>query len=439
MIKLFKILLIAVICVNTVNGQDFTPLIQKAWEHDQQLKSRNFDLQSAQSALSEARNMYMPTAAFNTQYTLAAGGRSIEFPIGDIINPVYTTLNALTQSNSFPQLENVKEQFLPNNFYDAKVRITQPIYYPELALNKQLKEETIGLKELEIKAYKRWLSKEVMNAYFQLEKARNASIIYQSADTLLQEATRTTQSMIRNGIALPSSLNRIESQVAAIDAQQIEMTSNIHNAERYLSFLTGTDITTTEAIIHPDLPSLTENKPAVREEVRQLETGISLQHLALDQEKMFYLPRIGAQLDLGSQDYNFGWSPYALLGVNIAVNLYDHKQHQFRKDQAAINIQSTESKLNHVKSQFELANDIAFENLTSAVAQANTYQPRIAAAKRLYQDVLKKYKEGTSNYLELLDAQNQVTQSELMFAVAKTNAWEKWAEYVYASAGLEIE
>lgn len=438
MIKLYKLLIIGVLFINTANGQDFMPLIQKGWENDQQLKSKTFDLKSAESALLEAKNMYLPTAAFNTQYTLAAGGRSIEFPIGDIINPVYSTLNQLTGSNSFPQLENVSEQFLPNNFYDAKIRVSQPIYYPELALNKQLKEEAIVLKNLEIKAYKRWLSKEIMYAYFQLEKARNARVIYQSADTLLQEARRTTESMVRNGIALPSALNRIESQSAAIEAQQIEAGSNIRNAERYLFFLLGKDITDADTVLHPALPLLTENAPALKEEILQIEKGIDLQHLALDKEKMFYLPRVGAQLDLGSQDFNFGWSPYALLGVNVEINLYDHKKNQYRKDQAKINILSSESKLEHVKTQFDLAADIAYENLGAAIAQANTFQPRISAAKRLYQDVLKKYKEGTANYLELLDAQNQVTQSELMYAVATTNAWEKWAEYVYASAGLEI-
>ena len=77
--------------------------------------------------------------------------------------------------------------------------------------------------------------------------------------------------------------------------------------------------------------------------------------------------------------------------------------------------------------------------LQSAVKQANTFRPRIAASKRLYQDVLKKYKEGTSNYLELMDAHTQITQNELQFSIAKSTAWEKWAEYIYNSAKLKID
>ena len=52
---------------------------------------------------------------------LAAGGRAIDFPIGDLLNPVYSTLNALTQTNQFPQVENESITFLPHNFQETKI------------------------------------------------------------------------------------------------------------------------------------------------------------------------------------------------------------------------------------------------------------------------------------------------------------------------------
>jgi outer membrane protein len=96
--------------------------------------------------------MYRPSVNFGTQYTLAYGGRSIALPIGDLFNPVYNTLNQLTGTNNFGSLENVETQFLPNNFYDARIRVQQPIYYPEISLGKSIKLEQIKLQELEVKA-----------------------------------------------------------------------------------------------------------------------------------------------------------------------------------------------------------------------------------------------------------------------------------------------
>ena len=83
--------------------------------------------------------------------------------------------------------------------------------------------------------------------------------------------------------------------------------------------------------------------------------------------------------------------------------------------------------------------EIAKENVISAINQANTYKSRIAATDRIYQDVQKKYREGTANYLDLIDAQTQVTQVNQQYIIAQNNAWVKWAEFVYATASFPID
>ncbi|NJO25856.1 MAG: TolC family protein, partial [Bacteroidia bacterium] len=50
-------------------------------------------------ALKEARSLFLPTTWFETQYTLANGGRTIDIPVGNLMNPVYKTLNQLTGTN----------------------------------------------------------------------------------------------------------------------------------------------------------------------------------------------------------------------------------------------------------------------------------------------------------------------------------------------------
>ncbi len=77
----------------------------------------------------------MPSVNLTASYTLAAGGRVIEFPIGDLLNGAYATLNQLTASQRFPQLENQKILLAPNNFYDVKVRTTYPIFNKDIQHN----------------------------------------------------------------------------------------------------------------------------------------------------------------------------------------------------------------------------------------------------------------------------------------------------------------
>ena len=267
-----------------------------AWKNNKQLNSKNFQLESAVSSLKEAKAMYGPNLQVGLLYSLAEGGRKINFPVGDLLNPVYSTLNVLTQSNNFPTINNVEEQFLPNNFYDLRFRITQPLYYPDLAINKKIKSETIVLKNLEIKALKRIIVKDVMNAYFSSVAARKISEIYWTSDSLLTEAKRVTQSLIKNGTALPTALSRIETQMATLSAQTSDAEAQIRTADHYMKFLVGE--TFVESILIDELPVVESFIYNEREEILQMNQGSKMLSLALEKEKNFYKPKLGLQLSL---------------------------------------------------------------------------------------------------------------------------------------------
>jgi len=65
------------------------------------------------NGLEVARSMFLPNITFDLTYSHADGGRSIDLPIGDMLNPVYATLNQLTNSPNFPQIQNEQINFLP--------------------------------------------------------------------------------------------------------------------------------------------------------------------------------------------------------------------------------------------------------------------------------------------------------------------------------------
>lgn len=426
--------------VFSARGQDFHELVQMTWDNNEQLKAENFNLKFAEASLQEAKSLFGPTAMIAAQYTLSHGGRYIDFPIGDLLNPVYSTLNKMTGTESFPTLENQTIDFLPNNYLDAKLRIQQPIYYPDLKINQQLQTQKIDLKRLEIKAYKRRLSKEIMTAYLQWQMAQKAIVIYKDAKKLLQEAYRVTNVLYKNGKTLPSSLSRINSELAKIDAEIIGAKNNEQNAWELVAFLLNNpDITREQVVVTLvelpiDFPSM-----GTREELTQMDVGIQMRHLAVKKENQFFYPKIGAQLDLGSQDFNFKWNPYALFGINIEWTFYDHRRHQAKKSQALALIDAQKRTQKYVKSQFDLQAKVATNNLKAANAQALTYQPRMEFANKTYSEVMKKYKNGVANYLEIIDAQTQITQNKVAYTVARYNAWMKWAELQYVTANYPIK
>lgn len=442
-----RLLLLCLIWMwSTVTGQaQYTALrepVRTVWAANKQLAAQQFQLAQAQAALQEARALYGPTIGFGLQYTLAAGGRTIEFPIGDLLNPVYGTLNQLTQTNRFPSLENQSIQFFPNNFYDARFRITQPIYVADLRFNKEARTEMINLRQLEIRAFKRQLAREFSHTWYQYQQAGAALRIFDETLQLLNTARRTTESLVRNGVALPSALQRLDAEVAAVQAQRTGVRSQQTNAKAYLEHLLQQPLETgkiTDTLV-TGLPVLPQDTlPDGREETDQLRLAQRLADIQKSREKAFYQPKLGAQLDLGSQDFDFGWQPYALFGINLEVPLFDNRQHKYRQEQTDLALKSSQEQLAQAERQLLLQCQTMLTSLKASISQAQTYAPRLEASRRLYRDVLRRYQEGSANYLELIDAGTQITTTGLQYEVARFQAWSQLAELEFATAAWPID
>ena len=153
---------------NTAVAQEHLNLyIHEALEANQGIKQQTFQLEKSLFALKEARGMFLPSVTFSTTYTKADGGRTIDFPTGDLLNQTYSTLNELTGTNNFPQLRNQSILLNPDNFYDAKFRTSMPLFNAELIYNKRIKQQQVELQRAEVALYKRELVKDVKTAYYQ--------------------------------------------------------------------------------------------------------------------------------------------------------------------------------------------------------------------------------------------------------------------------------
>ena len=59
------------------------------------LQAQSLEVERSTAALAEARARYFPELALDARYTRAQGGRTIELPLGQALNPAYQTLNDL--------------------------------------------------------------------------------------------------------------------------------------------------------------------------------------------------------------------------------------------------------------------------------------------------------------------------------------------------------
>ena len=414
------------------------------------MKQQTFQLQKAVVALAEAKTLFKPNVNFNTTLSTAQGGRKIEIPVGDLVNPVYTTLNKLTATNSFPQIQNTSEQLVPKDFYDVRLRTTMPLINAELKYNQAIKQEQISLQQAEIQVYKRELVKDIKLAYINYLKASEAIKIYENTVKLLREAERVNESLIKNGSANPTVLVRTRNELAKIDGEFEAAKGNQKNAAAYFNFLLNKDFS--EKI---ETDTLSRNNfnislaDGYREELDKIQKGIDINRQILGLNQSYKKFKIGASLDLGSQgrfaqiasaDKNF-FAPnaFVLLGVSFDLPIYSFGRNQLKIKQSALEISSLDAQMQQVKNQLDLQAEMAKNSLTSAREIYESKASQVSTAERYYRDMMRRYKEGNLNFLELLDAQTQITTAQLQQSISLYDVWTKWVELERAKASFDLK
>jgi outer membrane protein TolC len=423
--------------------------VQEGLKNSQTLKQQNFQLQKAIFALSEAKTLFKPNVNFNTTLSTAQGGRKIEIPIGDLVNPVYTTLNKLTQTNSFPQIQNSSEQLVPRDFYDIRIKTTMSLINTELKYNQAIKQDQITLQQSEIRVYKRELVRDIKLAYINYLKATEAIKVYENALKIVHESERVNESLIKNGSANPTVLVRTRSEISKINAEFDNARGNQKNAAAYFNFLLNKDFTEKITLDSLGKDGLKIDLPdGHREELDKIQTGISISRQILGINQSYKKFKIGASLDLGSQgrfaqiasaDKNFFVpNAFVLLGVSFDLPVYSSGRNQLKIKQSEMEIASLNAQSQQVRNQLDLQVELAKNSLNSAKEIYKSKASQVSTAERYYRDMFRRYKEGNLNFIELLDAQTQITIAQLQQSISLCEVWIKWVELERAKASFQL-
>lgn len=407
-------------------GKILEAYIQSAFSQNQGLKQQNFQLDKSLYALREAKSLFYPQVGLTGNYTKAGGGRTIDIPIGDMLNPVYSTLNQLTSSQKFPQLENQSILLNPDNFYDVHVRTSLPLVNTEIWYAQKIRKESITLQQAAVNVYKRKLVKDIKTAYYQYYQAGKAVDIYNTAQLQVQENIRVNTSFLANGVTNSTALTRAKAEQQKIAASITEAENKQRNAGAYFNFLLNRDlnapITIDSSIFAPEeilpAPAPTGN---TREELVQLSQQQKIASLFYRQSKSYMVPKLSTFLDLGSQGFNWNVdskSRYYMWGVTLQWDLFAAGQRKYKAQQAAIDVSNLQAAYNESSISFQLEQQVAENNYRTAVANFRSAREQLQLSEKYYTDQSKVYKAGQLLYIELLDAQTQLTNAKLQLSVA---------------------
>jgi outer membrane protein TolC len=402
--------------------------IQEGVANNLVLKEKNASLEQSLLALEDAKSYFLPSMDFGASYTLAEGGRTIAFPVGDLLNPVYSTLNKLTNSSSFPQIPNVSEQLLPDNFYDTRFRTTLPILNTDIKYQNQIRKEQVNWSSYQVDIYRATLIQDIRVAYFSFCAAHSSIEILKNTLQLVTQNLKDTRSLVENGKGLPASVLRAESELEQVKSMLLEAENKTANASQYLNFLVNRPLE--QSVPFEEIPldlgqidlllvaDIQEQNP----ELRAMKSMESIQQTLLKSGKNYWIPKISTYADLGSQGFDWSFdsqSRYLMWGLNFSVPVFQGGRNQNQIQKNVIGLESIQRQKELVNQKLNLSLQIQKNEVKTLLAGLQSAEKKLQAATAYLKLINSGFKEGSQSLLEFIDARNQFTQAALQKTISE--------------------
>lgn len=447
----FRMLFLVLFLPALLNGQEvLKDYVRYGLENNLVMKQKQSGYQKSIEALKEARGLFYPSISLNARYTLSEGGRVIDFPVGDLLNPVYSTLNALTSSTLFPEIGNQQVRFLRPSEHETKIRLTQPVFNPDIFYNSKIRKELSYFEEADVEQYKRELIAEIKKAYYNVAMAEGILSMLLETRKLLLENIRVNKRLVENDKLTVDYLYRSEAELSKFDQDLQNAEKNKKIACAYFNFLLNKPLTDS-IIIHqpvafPVLADLNGNlsRSAIenREEIRKLENYSNIADMQIKMNQSGKLPDLFIAVDYGFQGEKYKFNrnqDYVQASAILTWNLFSGFQNRAKIKQAMIDRAIIDNQLDDARKQIELqVINIMYELLTAekGITAAET---RLKNAGEGFRLVNRKYEEGQASLIEFLDARTTMTQAEENLIISRFSYLSCFAEFEKVTATSKSE
>jgi outer membrane protein len=407
------------------------------------IQQHNLDIQKSEQMVRQAKALGRLNVTFDANYTLALGGRKLDFPIGDLLNPVYGTLNQITQTNAFPFVENAEIQFLPNNFHETKVSFAYPLFNTDLKYNRNIQGYLLESKKSLRAAQEQTLRYDIAAAYLQYLQTLEAEKIWQNARTVFVELQRFNESLVKNNVATKDVVATAAYELSKADNEIFAFQTKQNSARAYFNYLVNGDlqrpILVDTSLLYTTVP--TYNLPDLLAQTRtsrQELTAISAMSAAAESnvkrnianQKLpdFY---VGGSLGFQGFGYKFnGDQAYGLAQIGLSYPLYDGGLQASKTQEVRLESQLANNQLQQVQLQIDLQVTAAWNELEAARFAFQTAQKNVDAAQSIFKITNNRYRAGQAILLEFMDAQSRVTAARLQQLLS-------WMEVLGKEAALK--
>jgi outer membrane protein TolC len=431
-------------------------LVADALDANLELDGASSGVAERLAALDQARALYLPSLDFTGRYTRANGGRTIDFPVGDLLNPVYASLNQITHSSSFPTVQNQQINFQRTREQDTHLSFSQPLYDPRIAAGRAAAQSQYEAASAGRVALAGRIERDMREAYYKWLGARVQIGIFDATSELSAENRRVNDSLFRNGKITRDLVFRAEADLLEVQQSQLAAQNTESLAKSYVNLLRnapfdrGLPVTTVEdpdieqmqsalagraATPRLDLTALQTTAVEHRSELKQLD---ALQAAAAASERLAraaFKPKLAFAMDAGTQGGSYALSSddrYLLASVVLKFNLFAGGGDQAGIAGARASMREARASHDLQEQQIRLQVQQALQDLQFTTASLDTAAKRVEAAEGAFRIASRKRDLGQINQAEFIDSRRALTDAQLNLNVTRFSALSSLAELEYA-------
>ena len=407
------------------------------------LRARTFATARDAAAVDEARGRFLPSLTANARVSELAGAT---INLGSLINPAYSALNDLLQRPAFPTDIDLR---LPLR-QEATVRVAQPLFEPRVLEGYRIARSLRDASAAGQATLKRQLAADLQTAYLQFARATRAAELYDSTVPLLDEALRVSERLLANGKVTPDNVLRARAERSAV-VQQRDAAKQVANAARQqLNYLSGRAIDAPMPLFADSLlgfearytargavDAALDQAQRRREELQELDRSSDAVAGQRRLARASYLPSVNLALDYGFQGNAIAFNArndFAIASLVLSWNLFNGGQDRARVQQATLDAAQLRARRDDAVRSITLQVRVAHEAVDVAHSAIATADDRFRAAERTFELVQRRYAEGLSPQLELLDARTALTSAQVNRLLTTYDFYQRVVEYERAIA-----
>jgi outer membrane protein TolC len=267
---------------------------------------------------------------------------------------------------------------------------------------------------------------------------------------LLAENIRVNEKLFENDKITIDAVYRSRSELSKHDQLVAEAEKYNRTTKAYFNFLLNRklnesiliDSASQNNIPLPDLQELISLALADREELKTLQHYLEVTGLKEKLQRSNKLPKVAGALDYGIQGVDYDLSPdddFLLASIVLQWDLFAGLQNQARIQQARIDRDIMKYRHDESRQMIELEVIEKYFDLQASRERIEANRMELAALKKAFEIIQKKYSEGQASLLEFIDARTSLTRAEQTLILTRYDHLIEYAELERAACLYPLE